>query len=88
MSGEFDRKSHAALADANLQLAVYSATGRLKDQRTAAVSPEALPEYQELRSQAHAVKKHTIDHLDHYLEEFERNVDGPRRPRGVLQGRH
>src|SRR6202158_2730294 len=75
MSAEFDRKIHATLADANLQLAVYTATGRLKDRRTEAVAPGALPDYQELRTQANAIKKHSIDNLDHYLEEFERNVE-------------
>jgi L-lactate dehydrogenase complex protein LldF len=74
MSVEFDQKVHDTLADANLQLAIYTATGRLKEKRVDAVSSEALPEYQELRTQANAIKKHTIDNLDHYLEEFERNV--------------
>jgi len=74
MSVEFDRKVHDTLVDANLQLAIYTATGRLKEKRVDAVSPEALPDYQELRTQANAIKKHTIDNLDHYLEEFERNV--------------
>src|SRR5207244_7391526 len=74
MSDEFDRKIHATLEDANLQLAVYTATGRLKEKRIESVAPGALPDYQELRSQAHAIKKHTIENLDHYLEEFERNV--------------
>jgi L-lactate dehydrogenase complex protein LldF len=36
---------------------------------------DALPDYQELRTQANALKKHAIDNLDHYLEEFERNVE-------------
>src|SRR5450755_1773925 len=75
MSAEFDRKIHITLEDANLQLAVYTATGRLKEKRIEAVGPEALPDYQELRSQANAIKKHAIDNLDHYLEEFERNVE-------------
>src|SRR5450755_2614534 len=74
MSAEFDRKIHITLEDANLQLAVYTATGRLKEKRIEAVGPESLPDYQELRTQANAIKKHTIDNLDHYLEEFERNV--------------
>ncbi len=74
MSVEFDSKIHATLADANLQLAIYTATGRLKDKRIEAVSADALPDYQELRTQANALKKHTIENLDHYLEEFERNV--------------
>jgi L-lactate dehydrogenase complex protein LldF len=75
MSAEFDRKIHITLEDANLQLAVYTATGRLKDKRTEAVGPELLPDYQELRTQANTIKKHAIDNLDHYLEEFERNVE-------------
>src|SRR5438270_6761235 len=75
MSAEFDRKIHATLEDANLQLAIYTATGRLKKHRTESVAPEALPDYQQLRSHAHALKKHTIENLDYYLEEFERNVD-------------
>src|SRR6185436_6476183 len=74
MSVEFDRKIHDTLADANLQLAIYSATGRLKDKRIEVTSDEVLPEYQELRTQANALKKHAIDNLDYYLEEFERNV--------------
>ena len=74
MSTEFDRKSHNTLVDANLQLAIYTATARLKEKRIEVVSSEALPDYQELRTQANAIKKHTIDNLDHYLEEFERNV--------------
>ena len=75
MSATFDKKIHSTLADANLQLAVYTATGRLKDARSHGVSEAALPDYQELRTQANAVKAHTIAHLDYYLEEFERNVE-------------
>lgn len=75
MSAEFDRKIHATLMDPNLQLAIYTATGRLKQHRIDNVSDDALPDYQELRSHAHALKKHTIENLDHYLEEFERSVD-------------
>src|SRR5439155_257354 len=60
MSVEFDRKIHSTLADANLQLAIYTATGRLKEKRIEAVAPETLPDYQELRSQANAIKKHSI----------------------------
>jgi L-lactate dehydrogenase complex protein LldF len=74
MSAVFDEKIAATLADPRLQLAVYTATGRLMDHRRGVVSPEALPDYQELRDQAHAVKRHTIENLDWYLEEFERNV--------------
>jgi L-lactate dehydrogenase complex protein LldF len=75
MSAEFDRKIHNTLADANLQLAIYTATGRLKEKRIETVSDSVLPDYQELRTQANAIKKHAIENLDHYLEEFERNVE-------------
>ncbi|MBS1856259.1 MAG: iron-sulfur cluster-binding protein [Acidobacteria bacterium] len=74
MSGEFDQKIHQTLEDANLQLAIYTATGRLKERRIEVVASEALPDYQELRTQANALKKHAIENLDYYLEEFERNV--------------
>src|SRR5689334_4332593 len=75
MSAEFDQKIHATLADAKLQLAIYSSTARLKQHRIDNVSESVLPDYQELRSHAHALKRHAIEHLDHYLEEFERNVE-------------
>jgi L-lactate dehydrogenase complex protein LldF len=75
MSVEFDQKIHDTLADASLQLAIYTATGRLKEKRIEVTAGAALPDYQELRTQANALKKHTIDNLDHYLEEFERNVE-------------
>jgi L-lactate dehydrogenase complex protein LldF len=75
MSVQFDQKIHETLANPNLQLAVYTATGRLKDKRTETVAASVLPDYQELRAQANALKKHTIDNLDYYLEQFERNVE-------------
>ncbi len=74
MSVEFDQKAHDTLADANLQLAIYTATGRLKQARVASIADDILPDYQELRTQANAIKKHAIDNLDYYLEEFERHV--------------
>ncbi len=74
MPSEFHQKAHEALANAGLQLAVFSATGRLKERRMEVVAPGELPDYQELRTQANAVKQHAIDNLDHYLELFERNV--------------
>ncbi len=74
MSATFDKKIRGTLANANLQLAIYTATARLKDKRIESVAADALPDYQELREQANAIKKHAIDNLDYYLEEFERNV--------------
>ena len=73
MSVEFDQKIHSTLIDPKLQLAIYTSTGRLKQNRIDSVG--ALPDYQEQRTQANAIKKHAIDNLDFYLEEFERNVE-------------
>ncbi len=75
MPSDFQQHIHEALADSRLQEAIYTATGRLKDARLAVVADRVLPEYQELRAQANALKQHTIDHLDYYLEQFERNVE-------------
>jgi len=62
------------LENPGLQAAIYSATGRLMDKRAHAVAHDALPDYQELRDQAQALKKHTLDNLDYYLEQFEASV--------------
>ena len=62
------------LNDPRLQLAIYTATGRLMDHRARVVSAEALPDYQALRDAANAIKKHTIENLDYYLEQLESNV--------------
>ena len=75
MSLEFDEKIHETLGDARLQQAIYTSTGRLKEARINIIGAHALPDYQELRTQANALKKHTIDYQDHYLEQFQRNVE-------------
>ncbi len=67
-------KITGALGDPKLQLAIYTATGRLAQGRRTAVAADVLPDYQELRQHAHDIKKHTLDHLDSYLVELERNV--------------
>jgi len=76
MSATFDKKIHETVSNAPLQTAIYTFTGRLMEKRRKAVGDDShFPEYQDLRDQASAVKKHTIENLDHYLEEFERNVN-------------
>ena len=71
MKGAPEEKIEKTLADSRLQAAIYSATARLMSHRKEAVAPEVLPDYQELRTQANLLKRHTIENLDHYLEEFE-----------------
>jgi L-lactate dehydrogenase complex protein LldF len=61
----------AALGDSKLQLAIYSATGRLAERRRETLTED----FQELRQYAHDIKKHTLDHLDFYLELMEKNVE-------------
>ena len=63
-----------AINDPRLQLAIYTATGRVMDLRAKVVSDEALPDYQALREEANAIKKHTIENLAYYLEQLESNV--------------
>lgn len=60
------------LADPQLQNAIYTATGRLVTKRRESVAP--LPEFQDLRSKANAIKKHAIENLDYYLEQVEKNL--------------
>jgi len=62
------------LNDPRLQQAIDSSTRRLMDHRAKVVSSEGLPNYQELRNQAHQIKQHTIENLDYYLAELEKNV--------------
>lgn len=62
------------LDDPRLQQAIDSSTRRLIDHRAKVVSPDRLPNYQELRTQAYLIKKHTIENLDYYLTQLESNV--------------
>ena len=63
------------MGNAPLQLAIYTATARLIDKRKHALEGEGLPDYQLLRTRAHEIKKHTIENLDRYLDEFAVNVE-------------
>ena len=74
MTGAYEQSIHNTLVDPGLQKAIYAATGRLMSHRRAVVGEDALPEYQELRTQANLIKKHTIENLDYYLEQFESQV--------------
>ena len=61
----------AALGNSKLQLAIYSATARMAERRRENLTPD----YQDLRQHAHDIKKHTLNHLDYYLEQLEKNVE-------------
>lgn len=64
----------AAVTNPKLQTAIYDSTARLMQKRKAVVGPESIDDFQAYRTQANLIKKHTIDNLDYYLEELERNV--------------
>lgn len=74
MAVTYPVKIDQTVGDSKLQLAIYTATGRLMDKRKESIAGEELPDYQERRNQANRLKKHAIDHLDHYLELTEKNV--------------
>jgi L-lactate dehydrogenase complex protein LldF len=74
MPAAYQEKIRETLANTKLLAAIDKATHRLVDHRRSAIAGDGLPDYQELRTQAQLIKKHTIDNIDHYLEEFEANV--------------
>jgi L-lactate dehydrogenase complex protein LldF len=68
----FKANSRAALGDAQLQRALNNVRSHFVDKRAAAFA--ALPEYEQLREAACAVKDHTLAHLDLYLDAYETRV--------------
>jgi L-lactate dehydrogenase complex protein LldF len=71
-SGAFREKSAEALRDAPLQKALANIRRGFVVKRAKARA--ALPEFDALREEAKAIKDHVLDHLDLYLEEYERKV--------------
>jgi len=66
-----ERASHA-LADANLQRSIAGLKGGFVAARARAVA--ALPEFQAMREAGAAIKDHTLENLDYYLERYEAEV--------------
>ncbi|MEZ6037185.1 MAG: LutB/LldF family L-lactate oxidation iron-sulfur protein [Planctomycetota bacterium] len=80
MSGHSDRtpdgfaaQAHDALADRTLTQAMRRVTDLFAERRAAAL--ETVPDWQELREQARAIKAHTLARLDHYLVQFVDNAE-------------
>ncbi len=67
--GSFSENAKLALADAQLQRALKNVGRGFVAKRAWAVAE--LPEFDRLRDEAVAIKDHTLDHLDLYLEAFE-----------------
>ena len=74
MAEDLESRFRKTLADSGLQAAVYAGTGLLMQKRQAVVNPDVLPDYEELRDHARAIKEHALANLDYYLEQFEENV--------------
>jgi L-lactate dehydrogenase complex protein LldF len=68
----FKENAREALADPQLQRALGNVRFNFIDKRAKAAA--ALPEFEQLREAARAVKDHALDHLDLYLEAYEARV--------------
>jgi L-lactate dehydrogenase complex protein LldF len=71
-SPQFKSRARTALLDRELQAALQKSRGGFVDKRQFAVNE--LPEFEQLRERAVAIKNHVLVHLDEYLEQFEQNV--------------
>lgn len=72
-SETFDRNAKAALADSHLRGALKNATSLFGERRKAAAA--SLPNWEDLRSEARAIKDEVLAQLDRYLEEFVANAE-------------
>jgi len=68
----FEKNAEKALADAELQRALLNVKRGFIAKRDSAV--EKLPEFDQLRGEARAIKDHTLSYLDLYLEAYEAKV--------------
>lgn len=72
-SETFDQNAKAALADSHLRGALKNATSLFGERRKAAAA--SLPNWEDLRSEARAIKDEVLSQLDRYLEEFVGNAE-------------
>src|SRR5919202_161096 len=71
-SPTFKANAHEALGNESLQKALDNMLVGFPAKRLAAI--ERLPEFEDLREEGRRIKNHTLEHLDFYLETWERNV--------------
>src|ERR1051326_6039882 len=72
-SETFKENAKAALADVQLRGALKNATSLFGEKRKQAVA--AVPNWEELRNQARAIKDEVLSDLNRYLKEFVRNAE-------------
>lgn len=63
----------ALLEDVQLRINLRHATDVIQRKRNAVTAE--LPDWQQLREAGRALREHTMQHLDFYLQEFERNCN-------------
>ncbi len=68
----FERDSASALKNQKLQGALRNATDRFRTVREKATGE--IKDWENLRIKAREIKKHTVEHLDQYLEILEENI--------------
>jgi L-lactate dehydrogenase complex protein LldF len=70
---DFPILAHTALENDQLRRNVHHATNVIRNKR--ALRVEEMPDWEDLRTAASAIKAHTLAHLDQYLELFEQNCE-------------
>jgi len=68
----FDFRAYSQRVPPNIPAAIQRATARLGAVRAASISQ--IPEWETLRQTAHDLRLHTLDHLDDYIAQVEREV--------------
>jgi L-lactate dehydrogenase complex protein LldF len=71
-SPQFKENAHRALEDAPLQKALNNLRTGFIERR--ALAAAELPEFEALRDSARDIKRHTLQHLDLYLEAYEKKL--------------
>jgi L-lactate dehydrogenase complex protein LldF len=72
-SETFRENARAALADTHLRGALKNATSLFGERRKEAAA--SLPNWEDLRTQARAIKDEALSHLDRYLEQFVQHAE-------------
>ena len=71
----FPMAARASMRDGQLRKNVRHATDVIQAKRARVVGE--MPDWQELRESGKQIRQHTMEHLDFYMEEFERNCIRP-----------
>src|ERR1700730_13321436 len=70
----FPMAARSMMGDTQLRKNVRHATEVIQAKRDRVVGE--MPDWQQLREAGRQIRQHTMEHLDFYLEEFERNCTG------------